>query len=199
MRAGLLFLACVLWLSADQRLVVTAKTPGGFEATLAFYENQTLIKSFDAVVGRNGIAAPGEKREGDGKTPSGTYPITALFGLMRPAGSELPFLTISQTLHCVDDSDSCFYNRIVESATLTPDTVHYTSHEVMLEPDGLYDLGAVIDYNPEGKPGLGSCIFLHIARDDGKPTAGCVALKRADLFELIGQLRGVPTIEIVAP
>ncbi|MGE4294943.1 MAG: L,D-transpeptidase [Campylobacterales bacterium] len=195
MRGGLLLLACALWLTAGERLVVSAKNPGGFEATLSFYENQTLIKTYDAVVGKNGIAAPGKKREGDGKTPSGTYAITELFGLAEPADATLPFLEIGPELHCVDDGRSRHYNRIIDSRLIERD---YQSHEVMLEPNGLYDLGAVIEYNPEGKPGAGSCIFLHIAREDGGPTAGCVALQRDDLFELIDRLKDAdnPVIEI---
>jgi len=60
----------------------------------------------------------------------------------------------------------------------------------MLRADGLYDAGAVIEYNTDPVvPGLGSAIFLHIWREDGaKPTAGCVALPEDRLRELLGWL-----------
>lgn len=193
MRKLVLILLSAMALYAADRLVVTAKTD--HRATLEYFKEGKRIKTYDAAVGKNGIAAPGAKREGDGKTPSGTYAITELFGLEEPADATLPFLEIGAELHCVDDVRSRHYNRTVDSRLIERD---YQSHEVMLRPDGLYDLGAVIDYNPEGKPGAGSCIFLHIAREDGGPTAGCVALQRDDLFELIDRLKDAdnPVIEI---
>jgi L,D-peptidoglycan transpeptidase YkuD (ErfK/YbiS/YcfS/YnhG family) len=61
----------------------------------------------------------------------------------------------------------------------------------MLRPDGLYDIGAVIEYNTSPVvPGQGSAIFLHIWRDGGrKPTAGCVALEKSRLRRLLAWLR----------
>jgi L,D-peptidoglycan transpeptidase YkuD (ErfK/YbiS/YcfS/YnhG family) len=58
---------------------------------------------------------------------------------------------------------------------------------MMLRPDGLYDLGAVIEYNTDPAiPGYGSAIFLHIWRAHGqKPTAGCVAIDRSHLEVLL--------------
>jgi L,D-peptidoglycan transpeptidase YkuD (ErfK/YbiS/YcfS/YnhG family) len=68
----------------------------------------------------------------------------------------------------------------------------------MLREDGLYDIGAVIDYNPEGKKDAGSCIFMHIANKEGKPTAGCIALKKEDMEQIASMLskNKTPIIEI---
>jgi L,D-peptidoglycan transpeptidase YkuD (ErfK/YbiS/YcfS/YnhG family) len=55
-------------------------------------------------------------------------------------------------------------------------------HERLWRDDGLYDLLAVIGYNDEPiEAGLGSAIFLHVARPDYGATEGCVALALADL------------------
>ena len=59
----------------------------------------------------------------------------------------------------------------------------------------IYDLIVVLGYNDRPpEPGLGSAIFMHIAHPDYAPTAGCVALARADLVRLL-ELR--PSIEAV--
>jgi hypothetical protein len=35
------------------------------------------------------------------------------------------------------------------------------------------------------KPGMGSAIFLHLAREDYAPTEGCIALARNDLLAVL--------------
>ena len=44
--------------------------------------------------------------------------------------------------------------------------------------------------------GHGSAIFMHIMRDDGVGTEGCIALKRADLLALLPRL-SVETVLVV--
>jgi len=46
-------------------------------------------------------------------------------------------------------------------------------------------LGLVIAHNPQRTPGAGSCIFLHLWMNGSEGTAGCTALHRADLMELL--------------
>jgi L,D-peptidoglycan transpeptidase YkuD (ErfK/YbiS/YcfS/YnhG family) len=60
----------------------------------------------------------------------------------------------------------------------------------MWRDDHLYDLVAVVGFNDDPVvPGRGSAIFLHLARLDYLPTAGCVALAEADLRAALEQLR----------
>ena len=67
----------------------------------------------------------------------------------------------------------------------------------MVEP--LYDLVVVIGYNTDPVvPGRGSAIFLHVAREDFAPTAGCVAIPREPLARLLGLLGPGSTITIRA-
>ena len=63
--------------------------------------------------------------------------------------------------------------------------------------DGLYDLVVVIGYNTDPVvPGRGSAIFLHVARPDFSPTAGCIAIERDVLARLLGLLGPGSTITI---
>src|SRR3546814_5636749 len=81
------------------------------------------------------------------------------------------------------------------SSDLPADPLHYNrlvrlpfaaSHERMWRDDGLYDLVVEIGYNDMPPvPGLGSAIFLHLARPDWGPTDGCVALARDDLLAVL--------------
>ena len=63
------------------------------------------------------------------------------------------------------------------------------SHEELWRADRLYDLVVEIGWNlAPRRSGRGSAIFLHVARADFAPTAGCVALRAADLRRLLIRL-----------
>jgi L,D-peptidoglycan transpeptidase YkuD (ErfK/YbiS/YcfS/YnhG family) len=63
----------------------------------------------------------------------------------------------------------------------------YSAHaEPMWLDDAVYDLLVVIGYNMAPViPGAGSAIFLHIARPDFSPTAGCIAVDKEVLLRLV--------------
>src|SRR5437868_10668432 len=146
-----------------------------------------------AVCGRGGVRA--DKREGDGASPEGTFPL--LYGFYRPdriarPASGLAMTALQPNHGWVDDPADPNYNRLV--------TLPYAaSHEEMWLADGLYDLVVVIGYNTDPVvPGRGSAIFLHVARPDFSPTAGCIAIARDALAALLGLLGPGSTITIRA-
>ena len=145
--------------------------------------------SIKVFLGRNGIA-PADglckvnhtdktiKNEGDGKSPSGVFSIGRLFGNKKELNTKMPYFQVSKNIHCVDDVTSKLYNKIVTKQD------GYTSYETMLRDDGLYNLGAVVQYN--SNPTIktrGSCIFLHISAD--RATAGCTSMKEPKLREVL--------------
>ena len=84
------------------------------------------------------------------------------------------------------------YNRLVKLP-------YAASHETMWMTEPLYDLVVVIGYNTDPVvPGCGSAIFLHVAREDFTPTAGCIAIPREALARLLGLLGPGSTITIRA-
>ena len=144
-----------------------------------------------AAVGREGIRA--NKKEGDGSTPAGTYPL--VFGLyredrIRPRPSRLPMRPLSPRDAWVDDPTDARYNSLV--------TLPYPARtERMWRNDKIYDLLIVIGYNMEPVvPGAGSAIFLHIARPNFSATEGCIAVDRIVLVNLIPILGPGSTITI---
>lgn len=145
-------------------------------------------------LGRSGITTG--KREGDGATPAGRFPLREVFyrpdRLRPPPGCRLPVVAIDPGLGWCDDPADAAYNRPVR-LPFAP------SHEQLWRDDGLYDLLAVLGYNDDPViPGRGSAIFLHVARPDFAPTEGCVALALADLIALLDRCRPGDVLSIAS-
>jgi L,D-peptidoglycan transpeptidase YkuD (ErfK/YbiS/YcfS/YnhG family) len=149
-------------------------------------------------LGRGGVRA--DKREGDGATPVGVFPLRRL--LVRrdrlpephvPPVTGLPLVEIGPDDGWCDDPADPAYNR--------PVRLPFTAgHERLWRDDGLYDLVVVLGHNDEPpRPGLGSAIFLHLARPDYAPTEGCVALERGDLLRLLADCDGATVLRVEAP
>lgn len=138
-------------------------------------------------VGFDGVSSEGpHKREGDGKSPAGIFPLDTVFGFAPRSsiqGVTLPYVQLLPTTDCVDDVASSHYNTVVDRASV--DRVDWTSAEHMRQV-GQYEIGVIVGYNaaPPIK-GRGSCIFLHIWAGPESHTAGCTAFDEARLREMI--------------
>lgn len=153
-------------------------------------------KEFEIVVGRNGLAwaqdsapetASDFKKEGDGKSPAGMFPLTFAFGKAGSITSKLSYRKIEDQTECVDDPESTHYNKVV--GRLQVGIFDWSSSEKMASITPEYDLGVFVGYNsyPVVK-GNGSCIFLHIWKDARSPTSGCTAMARNDLERIVDWL-----------
>jgi L,D-peptidoglycan transpeptidase YkuD (ErfK/YbiS/YcfS/YnhG family) len=139
---------------------------------------------FDAVVGRNGIAPTGAKREGDGTTPSGLFSLEGAFGYPSQIVTKMPYRRIRDDDVWVDDPGSAEYNtwrKIAETGGV--------SVEHMRRTDGLYEYGLIVGYNrnPTLK-GPGSAIFLHVWKGPGIPTDGCIGVAREHMIATLAWL-----------
>lgn len=143
------------------------------------------------VIGKGGLVAAADKREGDGATPIGDWPIRAV--LLRPdrIGREhapaLPWRWIREADGWCDDATDPAYNRPVHLPRAT-------SHERMARDDQAYDVVAVLGHNDAPPvPGMGSAIFFHqwVIGENGvpKPTEGCVAIAPESMRVVLGKLR----------
>ena len=137
-------------------------------------------RDYTCALGRNGVRAA--KREGDGTTPIGVFPLRRVFfrpdRLAEPA-SGLPVSALAREDGWCDDPAHSDYNRQIK---LPFDA----SHEELWRDDGLYDVLIVVGHNDDPpRPGLGSAIFIHCATADYAPTQGCVALDRQTLVALL--------------
>jgi L,D-peptidoglycan transpeptidase YkuD (ErfK/YbiS/YcfS/YnhG family) len=130
-------------------------------------------------IGRGGIRT--DKREGDGATPAGRFPLReAMYRPDRlvPPPTRLALRPLSERDGWCDDPADADYNRLVR----LPHPAHC---EQLWRGDALYDLLIVVGYNDDPvEPGRGSAIFIHVAKPGYAPTEGCVALALPDLLDL---------------
>ncbi len=170
--------------SAGQVIVVTASGYGQPTAVMSAYQKQgdswtQVFGPWAANLGYNGFAPPGAKREGDGHTPSGSYPFDFFFGVDPNPGVRFPYRQVTGPyLVWDDDPASPSYNEWVDARTQSPGA----SPEPM-DQTPAYDYGAVIAYNSDRVPDAGSAIFLH--ESTGGPTAGCVSLPAPELLQVL--------------
>jgi L,D-peptidoglycan transpeptidase YkuD (ErfK/YbiS/YcfS/YnhG family) len=163
---------------------------------MRFSVDGTGVASWDGrqvvcAVGRGGLCAAEDKREGDGRTPAGDWPIRAVMWrqdrLPRP-DTALPTKPIKPSDGWCDDPRHPAYNRPVELP-------YPASAEAMWRDDDVYDLVVELGYNDDPVvPGAGSAIFLHLARPGYLPTEGCVALAEVDLRDLLRRARPGDTL-----
>jgi len=137
-------------------------------------------------LGRSGVIAASEKREGDGATPLGLWPIRR--ALYRPDKGPEPRTALKVAPIAPDDG---WCDAPADPNYNLPVKLPYAaSHERMWRDDALYDLVVVLGYNDDPPvKGRGSAIFLHVARPNYGPTAGCIALARADVLALLAAAR----------
>jgi D-alanyl-D-alanine dipeptidase len=130
---------------------------------------------FDATMG--GQDGAPHKREGDGRSPAGVFPLDTAFGfapLGAAAAPHMPYVSLTNQTDCVDDPNSAHYNTVVDRDRVA--RVDWSSAERM-RTINQYQLGVIVGYNAAPPlPGRGSCIFLHIWAGPASTTAGCTAL-----------------------
>lgn len=138
---------------------------------------------YRCAIGRSGVIE--NKIEGDGATPSGTYKLKTLYyreDKIPEPNISLPKVKITQDMGWCDDPKDPFYNQLIRLP-------YAASHEEMWREDDLYDLVIEMDHNSDPIiPGKGSAVFIHVASDDYASTAGCIALKKDDLIDLLQKL-----------
>lgn len=150
-------------------------------------------RTVSCVLGKGGVIDASDKREGDGGSPIGAWPIRRL--LYRPdkgpaPATALPVEAIQPSDGWCDAPGDPNYNRPVPLP-------YPASAERMWRDDDVYDLVLVLGHNddPPVSP-MGSAIFLHLTRPDHRPTEGCVALDRPDLEALLAMAEPGSVVEI---
>jgi L,D-peptidoglycan transpeptidase YkuD (ErfK/YbiS/YcfS/YnhG family) len=131
-------------------------------------------------IGRSGVGRL--KREGDGATPAGRLRLLSLY--VRPDRAPclragVPIRAMRRNDGWCEDPRHGRYNCPIRLPSAA-------GHETMWRDDHLYDIVGVLDWNISPRiRGKGSAIFLHLCRENFGPTAGCIALRRADLMQLL--------------
>ena len=139
---------------------------------------------FKCALGKSGIGK--KKIEGDNITPKGIFSIVKIYyrsDRVKKISSKFILIKITEKMVWCDDPNSKKYNQLINLPT-------NCKYEKLYRKDNVYDLVIVLDYNinPTIK-NKGSAIFIHVARQDYKKTAGCIALKKNHLKELVKTIK----------
>ncbi len=140
-------------------------------------------KKYRCALGKGGIT--GDKKEGDGATPVGCFPLREVLyradKIACPV-TKLPTSAIQKNDGWCDDVADELYNKKI----ILPYPAH---HEELWRADNLYDLIVPFGYN-DGRvvSGRGSALFIHVAHSKYTPTEGCIALSLPDLLHLLQEV-----------
>ena len=147
---------------------------------------------FRCCIGKKGLTK--NKKEGDKKTPKGTFEIENLYyrrdRLGKPITS-LKCIEIKKDMGWCDDINvPKKYNKRIKIEKKF-------RYEKLKRKDYKYDLLIPIKYNFK-RPisGLGSCIFIHLTKNY-RPTAGCIALKKKDFLIMLKLINKNSKIKII--
>ncbi|MEO5718190.1 MAG: L,D-transpeptidase family protein [Chthoniobacterales bacterium] len=187
-----------------QLIVVTSEDWNAVEAHLQRFERgegrsdwRPLGPAIEVVVGRCGMGwgiglhgtySENEpiKHEGDGRAPAGVFFLNTVFGYAKASEARIaafPYREVTPSTRAVEDEDSKYYNRVVDAARIGDKD--WKGSETMLRSDNLYQWGVVVEHNWHALPGAGSCIFMHIWRGPEQGTAGCTAMPRDEMEEIV--------------
>jgi L,D-peptidoglycan transpeptidase YkuD (ErfK/YbiS/YcfS/YnhG family) len=160
-----------------------------------FLKNKHSLKIDDfylpCSVGKKGFIK--KKREGDNKTPIGTFNIEHLYyrkDRIKKPKTDLKCIEIKKNMGWCDDvKNKKFYNKLIKIKK-------NIYHEKIFRKDKKYDLFVPIKYN-FNKPilGIGSCIFIHLT-SNYFPTQGCIALKKKDFLIMLKLIKKNTMIKI---
>jgi hypothetical protein len=138
-----------------------------------------MILSSPGFIGLKGL---GKTREGDGRTPTGVFHLTTPFGILDDPGANMEYTKVTKYHYWCGESNSKYYNQLVDERTA--DRKHTSADEYLIDYKGVYNYCMFIDYNAEGTPHRGSCIFLHCTGKN-KYTAGCVAVPEKTMKKIL--------------
>ncbi|SFQ33886.1 L,D-transpeptidase family protein [Parafilimonas terrae] len=184
----------------NQVLFVKTPSASSIKGNMFLYERKNekqswkLADSFPVTVGRSGLAKDAHsviplndnlpvKQEGDGKSPSGIFKLWKVFSYHNLQNLKMPFVQVDTNFYCVDDVNSRYYNQLILADTAIKD---FNSFEHMKLSSNGYEYGVWVLYNSNPAiAGNGSCIFLHVWRDENTPTSGCTAMAKENMLKLI--------------
>ena len=195
------------WSDARQLVLVIVPDWNASRGTLRTYTRteqgwRAASVALPAVIGRAGSAwgvglhpqqSGPTKHEGDGRSPAGVFAIGSAFGYAASEPTALPYLPLNADEYCVDVSGSPLYNRIVDARTVGSAAVAGSTEpmrrDLHANGDDAYKIGFVIEHNPRGEPGAGSCIFAHLWKSADSSTSGCTAMAEPALRSVLGWLQ----------
>ncbi len=146
---------------------------------------------FKCSIGKNGITS--NKKEGDKKTPKGTFLLGPLYfrkDRFSKISTKLKKIKIKKNMGWCDDIYSEYYNKLIKIN-------NSVKHEKLFRKDNTYDLLIPILYNTKNiRKKKGSAIFIHLTKNY-KKTLGCISIKKKDMLILLKIINRKTKIKII--
>lgn len=134
--------------------------------------NWRILMTTPGFLGKEGLE---KTKEGDAKTPIGTFHFNAAFGIAKDPGCVIPYNQVDKNIYWSgDDRPGMKYNQMVDIREMPDLNIEDSEHIIDYDPHYTYAMN--ISYNEDGTPGLGSAIFLHCFGPYKPYTGGCVAI-----------------------
>ena len=147
--------------------------------------NWCMVMTTPGFIGKEGL---GKTKEGDGKTPVGTFRFNAAFGIAKDPGCALPYTQVDENIYWSgDERPGMKYNEMVDIRELPDLDTEASEHIIDYDPHYTYVMN--IGYNEAGTPGLGSAIFLHCFGPAKPYTGGCVAIPTGKMRLVMQRVR----------
>ncbi|GMG87424.1 L,D-transpeptidase family protein [Biformimicrobium ophioploci] len=205
-------------LGAEKLVVVTSadwNTDHGQMSTFTLGDNgwERASESVDVMLGRSGLGwgiglhpqNSGEdpvKKEGDGRAPAGVFSLGAAFGYLPKLAVDYPYTPMNENHFCIDVPASPLYNTTVDASEVGKDAVEGSTEpmrrDIHLKGDQRYKKGIFVNHNPKNISGAGSCIFMHLWKEQGTATAGCTAMEESAMDQLLAWLEAPEKVLYVA-
>ncbi len=144
------------------------------------------LLSTPGFVGKNGLCADADHREGCGQTPAGIYCFNKAFGIAADPGCAIPYVQVDENTYWSGDPERQ-YNQMVDIRDVPDLVMDDSEHIVDYEYQYQYCLN--ISFNEDGTPGRGSAIFLHCFGPQKPWTGGCVAVPENIMKLVMRQVR----------
>ncbi len=167
--------------STAQQLFVVAQASGENTAWVSMHQKESdgkwyMIMTTPGFIGMNGL---GKTKEGDAKTPVGTFSFNRAFGIASDPGCAIPYVKVDENSYWSGDPDY-HYNELVDIRDY-PELAQDDSEHIV---DYIYEYEYClnISYNADGTAGAGSAIFLHCLGNRKPRTGGCVAIPMDQMY-----------------
>ncbi|MBC7473475.1 MAG: L,D-transpeptidase family protein [Candidatus Sericytochromatia bacterium] len=146
------------------------------------------------------------RQEGDKRAPAGIFDIGEAFGIAsseqakKEINLKIPYTYLNDSMRCIGDGNSKYYNTIVDIDQIKKDWANDDDNEKMryegLRDEMAYKWGFFINNNVDSNHDIsmkrdkkgGSCIFMHIWKDQDTGTSGCTAMEEKNIKHILNWL-----------
>ena len=174
-----IFLALVMAMIFAFQTAQATPSPQWVKNLPAAYSSEQMV----VVAGIQGATAwismheknsAGKVREGDNKTPVGTFKFDYAFGIAPDPGCAIPYVQVDEN-HYWSGDWNYKYNQFVD-ASQAPANFDTGNSEHLIDYNPHYIYGLNMGYNAECTPGKGAALFMHCFGSAKPWTGGCVGL-----------------------